>query len=60
MTTRPTPAPPTADPAHRRRRRPAARPNWLGHRDAEVAKRCDIIATAIHQRLTVTDLLDLD
>ena len=32
----------------------------LGHRDAEVAKRCDIIATAIHQRLTVTDLLDLD
>ncbi len=25
----------------------------LGQRDAEVAKRCDIIATAIHQRLTV-------
>jgi hypothetical protein len=32
----------------------------LGHTDAEVAKRCDAIATAIHQRLTVADLLDLD
>lgn len=32
----------------------------LGHRNAEVAKRCDIIAAAIHQRLAVTDLLDLD
>lgn len=32
----------------------------LGHRDAEVAKRCDVIAAAIHQRLRVADLLDLD
>lgn len=32
----------------------------LGHRGAEVAKRCDIIAAAIHQHLSVTDLLDLD
>ena len=32
----------------------------LGHTNAEVAKRCDLIATAIHQRLTVADLLDLD
>lgn len=32
----------------------------LGHHDAEVAKRCDIIAAAIHQRLSVADLLDLD
>lgn len=32
----------------------------LGHRHAEVAKRCDIIGAAIHQRLSVTDLLDLD
>ena len=32
----------------------------LGHRRAEVAKRCDTIAAAIHQRLSVTDLLDLD
>lgn len=32
----------------------------LGHTDAEVAKRCDLIATAIHHRLTVADLLDLD
>jgi len=32
----------------------------LGHIDAEVAKRCDLVATAIHRRLTVADLLDLD
>jgi NADPH-dependent 2,4-dienoyl-CoA reductase/sulfur reductase-like enzyme len=32
----------------------------LGHHHAEVAKRCDIIAAAIHQRLSVADLLDLD
>lgn len=32
----------------------------LGHIDAEVAKRCDLIATAIHRRLSVADLLDLD
>lgn len=32
----------------------------LGYRDAEVAKRCDIVAVAMHQRLSVTDLLDLD
>jgi len=32
----------------------------LAHTDAEVAKRCDVIATAIHHRLTVADLLDLD
>lgn len=32
----------------------------LGHVDAEVAKRCDVVATAIHQRLTVPELLDLD
>lgn len=32
----------------------------LGYRDAEVAKRCDVAAAAIHQRLNVTDLLDFD
>jgi hypothetical protein len=29
------------------------------HRNAEVAKRCDIIAAAIHQRQSIADLLDL-
>jgi NADPH-dependent 2,4-dienoyl-CoA reductase/sulfur reductase-like enzyme len=32
----------------------------LGHRDAEVAKRCDVIAAAIHHASSVDDLLDLD
>jgi NADPH-dependent 2,4-dienoyl-CoA reductase/sulfur reductase-like enzyme len=32
----------------------------LGHSDAEVAKRCDVVATAIQLGCAVDDLLDLD
>jgi pyruvate/2-oxoglutarate dehydrogenase complex dihydrolipoamide dehydrogenase (E3) component len=32
----------------------------VGHKDAAVAKRIDVAATAIHHRMTVNDLADLD
>ncbi|MGH3406545.1 MAG: hypothetical protein ACRDRJ_29190 [Streptosporangiaceae bacterium] len=52
----------THRPADRRprRRRPAARHAAFGHRHAEIAKRIDIAATAIHHAMTIGGLSDLD